>query len=885
MEVLDIRAIEGRNIYSHRPVIKMTVDIKAFDDIPTKDIPGFNESLIELLPGLNTHRCSVGRPGGFIRRLEEGTYLAHVIEHIALELQSILGYDIYYGKTRGAGERGIYNIIFEYRSRVVGEEVAELAFRTVKDIVSGKAQIDIMKELKRIEREASLKELGPSTKAITDEAKKRGIPVIRLDNESLLQLGYGKNQRRIRATITDKTSCLGVDIACDKTLTKQILSKGGIPVPCGGVAYNEDEALNLAVNIGFPVVIKPCDGNQGKGVSLNLLDEADVRTAFRVASVYSHKIIVEKFIKGRHYRVLVVNGRACAVSERIPAHVVGDGIHTIRELIDIVNEDPIRGEQHEKPLTRIKIDPVVIMVLARQRLTLESVPEKGRQIFLRENGNLSTGGTAVDVTDKIHPENALLAERAVKLIGLDVAGVDITTEDISLPVCETGGAVIEVNAAPGIRMHHYPVQGEPRNVAADIVDMLFPAGRESRIPIVSITGTNGKTTTTRMIGHILKVSGYNVGMTTTDGIYINEKKIIEGDTTGPTSAKTVLMAPDVDAAVLETARGGIIRDGLGYDLSDVGVITNIAEDHLGQNGIETLDDMAMVKSLVVEAVKDDGCSVLNADDPYVVRLVKHARGRVIFFSCEEDNIVIKKHLAEGGTAVYVKNGWITLARGDETKRVIKVTHIPATLKGKAKHNIANSLAAVSAVIGLGIPVESAKKAMRSFKSNIETNPGRLNIIEISGIKVMIDYGHNPAGVENIISTAKHLGFTNLIGVITCPGDRRDDSIINLGKVAGKGFNSLIIKEDEDLRGRNPGEVASLLEKGALLGGMKKEKIKIILSEKEAVKHAIAGASEGDMVIIFYEKFDRVINAVEEVKIEFERNIAAVKKNTAGETAG
>ncbi|KUK08211.1 MAG: UDP-N-acetylmuramyl tripeptide synthase, partial [Caldanaerobacter subterraneus] len=598
MKIKEIRVYRGRNVYSHRPVIKMTVDIEG-EEIPTKDIPGFNETLLNLLPGLKKHTCSYGYEGGFAKRLEEGTYLPHVTEHIILELQNVLGYDVKFGRARNV-EGSLYNVIFEYSLEECGIRAAKLAVDLVNKLIRGE-KIDLEEKLEKIRDIIAEVELGPSTMAIKMEALKRGIPVTRVGNGSILRLGYGKYQKIIEGTISQNTSCIAVDIASDKILTKKILKDHGLPVPEGDVAYNEEEAISIAEELGYPVVIKPYNGNQGKGVHLNISSREEVVIAYRNAKNYSDLVMVEKQIRGRHYRVLVVGEKVVAVAERIPAHVIGDGVHTVKELIEIENKNPLRGNGHEKPLTKITVDAVSKMVLQKQGLTLDDVPRKGRKVFLRESANLSTGGIAIDRTDEIHPHNIEIAVRAAKAIGLDIAGIDITMEDIRKPLSATNGAIIEINASPGIRMHHYPSKGKPRNVAKAIVDMLFPKGSKATIPIISITGTNGKTTVTRMTAHILKTYGYTVGMTCTDGIYIDDTCVYKGDNTGPKSARTCLADKNIDAAVLETARGGIIREGLGYDLADIGVITNISEDHLGIDGIETLEDLAFVKALVVEA--------------------------------------------------------------------------------------------------------------------------------------------------------------------------------------------------------------------------------------------------------------------------------------------
>lgn len=860
MEIVEIRALEGPNIYSSRPVIKMQIDVKELENVATRDIPGFNLALLSYLPGLSKHKCCFDRPGGFLIRLEEGTYFPHVLEHVAIELLNMSGQDVSFGKARHLSG-SIYNVIFGYKEKSSALEAALMSVKLLESILDN-IPINIDKWISKLSQMTINGSLGPSTKAIADEIKQMGIPITRLGEGSLLIFGYGAHQRRIGATISQNTGCLAVDIACDKMLTKELLSISGIPVPYGQVAYSEVEAVKAAEYIGYPVVVKPQNGNQGKGVSLNLKTSHEVVDAFKLAKNYSSKIMVEKQIKGRHYRVLVVDGKFCCASERIPAHVVGDGVSTVKELIDKANQDPHRGDHHEKPLTKIKIDPIVLNVLARNGFTLDFVPKQGETVVLRDNGNLSTGGTAIDVTDEVCPENKRLTERVAAVIGLDIAGIDITTEHISIPLEKSLGAVIEVNAAPGLRMHLYPSHGKPRPAAKAVADMLFPKGPPT-FPLVAVTGTNGKTTTVRMLNHILTIAGFKVGMTCTDGIYIDNRLIKKGDCSGPESARTVLLDPTVEAAVLEIARGGLIRAGLAYEKADVGIITNITEDHLGLDGIRTLEDMVFVKSLVAEQVKATGYSVLNADDPKTVDVVKRLRGQVIFFSLQEENLLLKKHLDKGGRGVYVKNGTIYFEEKGEAHSIAKVKDLPSTLKGYAVHNVQNALAAAAGAWGLQIHPKTITKALKEFHCNENQNPGRMNIINLENVTVILDYGHNVKSLEAIINTAKLMRPARMIGIIASPGNRRDQDIIQLGYIAGKGFHRLIIKEDENLRGRRPGEVAQLLQQGAQKAGLKQDKIQKILDEEEAITHSLENADKGDIIIIFYENYEKALKAIKE----------------------
>lgn len=860
MKIIEIRPIEGANLYTHRPVIRMKIDLGDYAGVSTTEKPSLVETLLSYIPSLTEHHCSRGKAGGFVERLNEGTYLGHVIEHVALELQHLAGMDAVYGKTVQAEDVGVYYIITEFESKECGIQALRSAVHIVHSLLE-KRKVEVSAEVKKIRETAGRYSLGPSTSAIAKEAVRRGIPVMRLGEGSILQLGYGKYQQKVEATITGTTKCIGVDIACDKGLVKELLAESGIPVPEGGIARTEKEALDIAMQIGDAVVVKPFDGNQGKGVALNLIDKDDIIHAFNVALEFSPKAIIEKYIEGKHYRLAVVGDKVVAASERIPAFVIGDGHSSVRELVEVVNLDPLRGEEHEKPLTRIKIDQVVLMVLAKNGLTPKSVPEEGQIVYLRENANISTGGVAIDVTGNVHSHIIETALRAVQLIGLDVAGVDLVACDINKPLTPHNGAIIEVNAAPGIRMHHYPAQGQPRNVAGSIVEMLFPRGSKSRIPIISVTGTNGKTTVTRMISHILQQTGCTVGMTTTDGIYINERKIVSGDTTGPHSARVILREPSVEAAVLETARGGILRAGLGYDISNVGIITNVSNDHLGLDGIETLEDMAYVKSVVAEAVNKSGFTVLNADDSHVAGLIKRVRSGVIYFSAASDNLIVRRHLGCGGTAVFVKNNVLVAARGMKTQRILPVKHIPCTYAGIIQHNIQNALAAVAGCIALNIEIEHIREGLLSFTNTGQCNPGRFNVIELDGIRVVIDYGHNEAGYLSTLTAVKKMKHRNIVAIVGMPGDRKDRDIINIGEIVAGVCDRVIVKEDADLRGRASGEVASLLKNAAIKAGLSPDRIDTVLPEAEAVRKGLQTASNGDVVVIFYEKLTPIVNLI------------------------
>ena len=870
MKLNNIRVYQGRNIYSHWPVIRVDIDLEEYVDIPTCDIEGFNEALLALLPGLRKHKCGINRPGGFCERLERGTYIAHILEHVALELQGLLGHTVNYGKARYLEAETVYCVVYTYINEIAGAEAGRLAYDIINSILNN-LRIDLQLRLEDIKDKMRVSSLGPSTQAIVDEAVKRQIPVIRLGENSLIQLGYGKYARKIQATLTDATSCIAADVASDKHLTKEVLSNLGIPVPKGQVVTDSQEAIEAAEVIGYPVVVKPYNGNQGKGVSLDLMNPLQVQEAFTVARGFSDRIIVEEFINGKNYRIAVVGEKLIAVAQRLAAHVVGNGYNTIRELIDIENSNPQRGIGHEKPLTQIKIDDVMMLILNKSNRNLWDVPALGEAIYLRENANLSTGGVALDVTEEIHPDNARMAISAVRTVGLDVAGVDFTIEDISKSIHEIGGAIIEVNACPGIRMHHYPIKGKSRNVAKAIVDMLFPEEVNCKLPIISVTGTNGKTTTTRMISRILRKSGLVVGMTTTGGVFLQDEEIMKGDTTGPKSARAILMDKRVEVAVLETARGGIVNRGLGYDLADIGIITNIGDDHLGSDGINTLEELADVKALIVEAVQKDGYAIINADDVFAERIASRVKSNIVYFSQKCDNPLVLNHIESGGKAIYLKSKTIYAFDGSQELPVIHIKNIPATFGGILKHNIENSLAAIAGTLVYGIEIKTIREALSEFQTDASSNPGRFNIFELNGFKVIIDYGHNIDGYNTVLEGLKGLKQGRLIGIIGVPGDRPDINIVKIGEISGRHFDYVYIKEDKDLRGRMPEEVAKLLKKGCNIGGLAEDNMEIILCEMTALDKAMSRAQEGDTIIVFYEEYKPLLSLIEKYKQKIEDN--------------
>jgi cyanophycin synthetase len=857
MKIESMRTLAGPNIYTHSPALLMRLDLQDLEGRESRDLAGFNRRLLALLPGLREHHCARGRRGGFVERLEEGTYFGHVVEHVALELTQLAGVGVTHGKTRGAGGPGRYNVVIEYVAERGTRRLLERAVGVVESLVRGE-EYPLDETLEEARGLIADTELGPSTRAIVDAAERRGIPWTRLGEGSLVQLGHGCRRKIVQAAATEDTSAVACDVASDKDLTKKLLGRVSIRVPRGLIVRDEEEAVAALAGLGGRVVAKPLDGRQGRGVSLDLRTPEEVRRGFRHASVFSDSVIVEEQFEGKNYRVLVVGYKMIAASERIPCHVTGDGEHTISGLVEIANRDPLRGEGHEKPLTRIVIDEIALAHLSKAGLGLEHVPAAGERVYLRESINLSTGGTARDVTDEVHPTVARACERAARVVGLDICGVDLVLPDIARPLDSQGGGFIELNAAPGLRMHLFPAEGRPRDVGDAIVELLYPRGASGRVPLISVTGTNGKTTVTRMIAHVFSAQDRCVGMTTTDGIWIGGDCVERGDTSGAESARAVLCDPAVEVAVLETARGGIARRGLGYDWSDVSVITNIQPDHFGRDGVESIDDLVYVKSLVAERVREGGTLVLNADDEELSRLteiprVARTQKRVVYFSLHENHVLIRKHVGAGGTAYFVRGGWIVEAEGREERRVVDVASVPVTLGGSASYQAANALAAVAACRGAGASCEEIAAALSTFGAG--QNPGRANLFRTaSGGYVMLDYGHNPEAFRAVCRAASLWKGREVAGVVGVPGDRRDDLIEEAGRVAARGFNRIVIREDEDTRGRARGEVAEMLLR-AVRDESAQCECEIVLDEKEALRRELDRLRAGGIVVVFYEKLE------------------------------
>ncbi len=868
MKIREINAMRGPNYWSVRrhKLIVMVLDLEEMEELPSNKIDGFNDRLKNMFPTMYEHRCSVGEPGGFFQRVEEGPWMGHIIEHIALEIQTLAGMDVGFGRTRGFGEHGVYSVVFAYMEESVGRYAAEASVRICEALIKGEDydmsdDIQKMRELREDDR------LGPSTGSIVEEAEARGIPWIRLNKYSLCQLGYGANQKRIQATVTSETSSIGVELACDKEDTKYLLEQAEVEVPRGDIIRRERSLEEACRYVGYPLVIKPIDGNHGRGITVDIQNYEDALKAFNNAkeSSRSGAIIVEKFITGEDYRLLVINNKLVAGAKRTPAHVIGNGKSTVQELIDEVNKDPRRGYGHENVLTQITVNELTKNIIKDAGYTLESVILEGERLILKDTANLSTGGTAEDVTDIIHPANVSMAERISKIIDLDICGIDIMTTDISKPLSETGGAVLEVNAGPGFRMHLAPTSGLPRNVAAPVIDKLFPKkGDTGRIPIIAITGTNGKTTTSRLMAHIAKMNGYRVGYTTSDGVYIQNRLLMTGDCTGPASAEFVLKDPTVNFAVLECARGGLLRAGLGFKKCDVAIVTNVAADHLGLKGIHTIEQLAKVKGVIPETVLPGGYAILNADDDLVYDMRRSVECNVALFSMDENNPRIKAlQRLNGITAVY-ENGYVTICRGVWKMRLMKAENIPLTYGGKAKFMIQNVLGAILAAHVQGISIEDIKAALETFIPSASQTPGRLNLFEFNDFTILLDYAHNPAGMRALKKFTDELEATVKVGIIAGVGDRREEDTNEIGSIAAEMFDEIIIRQDKRLRGRTEQELIKMLNDGIQKKDPNK-KTTIIPSEKEAIKYAVKNAVKGSLIILCSDVIPDALDLVKHFK--------------------
>lgn len=866
IRILETLVLKGPNDWSYRPCVWMRIDLGPYRDRPSNTIDGFAARLREVLPSLVEHHCSEGHRGGFLERVDDGTWLGHVAEHVAIEIQQLVGIPVTFGRTRETRTPGVYNLVYEMEEERVGVRAGKLALDVVEWCAGEDLDLDLPERIDDLKRLREKWALGPSTRSIVDAGVARGVPYLRLNDRSLVMLGTGVHQRRIQATIASTTAHLGVEIAGDKDTTKRLLADHGVPVPKGQIAEDEDHAMDIAERLGWPVVVKPLDASHGRGVLTNIRSERELRAAYQAALQFRDEAIVEQFLEGFDFRFVVVNGKFICAAQRVPAYVVGDGRRSIQELVDEVNQDPRRGIGHEKVLTRIEVEEQTLALLARRDLTPASVPAAGETVYLKSTANLSTGGIARDVTDTVHPSNIHLMERVARIVGLDIAGIDVIAQTVEKPLGETGGGIVEVNAAPGFRMHVAPAEGTPRDVAGAVLDMLYPPGTPSRIPIVSVTGTNGKTTTTRLLAHIARYAGHHVGLTTTEAVYVGSELIIKGDCTGPASAQAVLRDPTVTFAALETARGGLLRFGLGYDWANVGVVTNVAADHLGIRGIDTIEDLARVKSLVTERVFPDGVAVFNAEDASTPWLAGRTKARVAYFSLDPQNARFREHVEAGGLGA-VMDRHDTLCLYQKTLRIplAHARQIPITFDGKARFNIANALAASLAAFAAGIELDDIRGGLTTFHPTPFQTPGRANLYEFRDFRVMIDYCHNPHAMEQVGPFLSAMKKARLICVLNAPGDRRLEDYEEMGRAAAPHFDHVILRDDEDLRGREPGEVSGYLKDSLVKHGLAAGRIEIVKSESEAVRHALAMARRDDLVVVFADRISKVA-----AQVDFER---------------
>ena len=860
IEINELRALRGPNRHTRHSVIFMVLDIKEYEDRPSNNIEGFTDRLLTLIPSFQAHECSIGKPGGFIQRLQDGTWAGHIIEHIAIELQCLAGMEVGYGKTLDTSKNGIYIVVFRYLVESVGLKAAKEAVSLFEAVAEGK-RFDVSQVVTdlKVLREDDM--LGPTTWSIVKEANSRGIPFIRLNEYSYIQLGYGAHQTRIQASITSHTSAIAVEAVDEKTSVKAHLKKSGIPVPNGRMVSTEEEAIDVFNEIGAAVVVKPDVGNHGNGATINITNLNQLKKAFQAAQAFHPNVIVEEYVHGSDFRLLVINGKLAAAARREPAHVIGDGISSIKDLIQKVNADPRRGFGHEKVLTRIDIDDMTERLLSIRGLSPDSCPGKGEKVYLKTTANLSQGGSATDVTDEVSPDIRLMAERTARIIGLDCVGVDALADDISLPLNQSGIKVVEVNAAPGFRMHLEPTNGQPRNVAKPLVDMLFPNGY-AQVPVLAVTGTNGKTTTCKLITHTLKYSGKSVGLACTTGIEIDGIPILTGDFSGPEGAGIVVREPTVDHIVLEVARGGIVRRGLGVDEVDVGVLLNIGSDHIGTDWIESREDLSLVKSTVVEVVKISGTSVLNADDAMTMNVLDRARGNIILFSIDPNNQKLGEHIKKGGTVVTVdKRNAVIRNRGLDII-VCALEEIPITFGGIVDFNISNALAAIGALYGLNLPIEQIRNGIMTFYPSTNQNPGRMNLLDFQKFKVLVDYGHNPESARAMARLLPRLSAGRKVALCHGTGSRTNEQIIEYGKALASVFDYILLA-DLDPRNRPIGETIGLVREGLIKGAFKEENIEIVPEAEKAVDYLFSKAETGDLLVIHPDELEPILSQIME----------------------
>ena len=871
MLILDNAVFVGPSLYAHFPVIRLDIDLGPLEEWPSGKLgESFTDALLAALPGLHQHTCSYGKPGGFVRRLTEGegTWMGHILEHVAIELQNVAGEAVTFGKTRSHGPPGHYYVIYQYAQEEVGVEAGRLGLTLLHSLLAPNLRpegsvpqgFDFDAERDEFIRFAQRRALGPSTMALVRAAEERRIPWIRLNDQSLIQFGHGRYQQRIQATVTSRTSHIAVELASDKEETNRILGNLGLPVPQQRLVQTAEDAVAAAERVGYPVVVKPFNANHGRGISIHLTSSEQVAEAFDIAREHSRSVIVESFITGEDHRMLVINGELVAVALRVPGHVVGDGVHTIEQLVDEVNRDPRRGIGHEKVLTRLTFDHQAETLLSNKGYTRQTIPADGERVFLRSTGNLSTGGTATDVTDQVHPDNIEMAVRAVKAIGLDVGGVDFLSTDVTESYKVVGGAICEVNAAPGFRMHMAPSEGRARDVGGPVMDMLFPPGTPTRIPIAAVTGTNGKTTTARMLAHIQKLAGHHVGLTSTDGVYINGQRTVAGDMTGPVATQMVLSDPSVDVAVLEIARGGLLRAGMGVRSCDVGAVLNVKADHLGLRGIGTLEQLAEVKRIVVEVARET--AILNADDPLCLKMADYTEAKnLCYVTMDPTHELVGEHIKAGGRGVVLETGikgqMITIYDHGSHIPLLWTHLIPATLEGRAMHNVQNAMFAAAMAFSMGLKLEDIRHGLRTFDTTFFQAPGRMNIYDEHAFKVILDYGHNPAAVEAMCQLVDRLDVVGRrICVLAAPGDRRDEDVMEIGRIAAGRFDRYICRRDDQLRGRRPDEVPQLLREALIANGVSAEQILVIPSEEAAVDAALREAEAGDLLFIFGDAITR-----------------------------
>jgi cyanophycin synthetase len=864
VKILERSVYLGPSLYAHFRIIRLLVDLGVLEEWPTTRLgEPFVEPLLEMLPGLHEHGCSYREPGGFVRRLREGegTWMGHVLEHVAIELQNIAGAKVTFGKTRGTGESGHYNVVYEYEHDEVGLEAGRLALRLLHHLLPDELtseqeraeEFDFDEERDSFIRFAQRRTLGPSTAALVRAAEERDIPWLRLNRYSLIQLGHGLHGKRIQATITSETRHIAVEITSDKEETNRILGDLGLPVPRQQLVYDEKEAAKAAERIGYPVVVKPLNANHGRGVSINLTDKEAVRVAFGNAREHSRTVIVEGFIDGFDHRMLVVDGELVAASKRVPGHVSGDGSSTIEELVEVINQDPRRGIGHEKVLTRLEFDHQAERLLELKGYTRETVPEQDEIVYLRSTGNLSTGGTAIDVTDIVHPDNRQMAMRAARAVGMDVAGVDFLTTDISESFQVVGGAICEVNAAPGFRMHVAPSEGTSRDVAGPVMEMLFPPGTPSRIPIASITG----------------------GLASTDGVYIDGHLTVPGDMTGPVAARMVLRDPSVEVAVLETARGGLLRAGMGYRKCDVSAVLNVQADHLGLKGIDTLEQLAEVKRIVVEVAKDT--AVLNADDGLCLKMADFTQAEnLCYVTMNTRHSLVRDHIRAGGRAAVLEegiNGHMITFYDKGTHIPLLWTHlIPATMEGRAIHNVQNAMFASAIAFSMDVSLDDIRQGLRTFDTTYFQAPGRMNVFDEHPFKVILDYAHNPAAIQAMVDFVEQLQPTGKrIAVLAAPGDRRDEDIREVARLCAGHFDHYVCRRDDNPRGRDEREVPLMLSEELVAAGVDAETITIEPLEPDAVQAALEMAAAGDLLLVFGDKVNRtwkqIINHSPDLPVE------------------